>query len=223
MNNLKILSLNFDGLRPFCLSKKRSKDISDKRLSIISDWISNEDMFDILLLQGKDTLAGARRISESGEYHCFSNLNASTAILLHNRVPIVGCSFFNALGNSVVIPNEEDYLALFSVNLHRQRQVDDFTDIYLNDSLPKDYRPITSYIVGGKFPSKKVSDDFIEELNLSDVSEEIDKVSKQVRDDSHRLLVSPGLESLESYRQLGLVKEKILTHSPISSVIKNRR
>lgn len=35
MNNLKILSLDFDRLVPFCLSKKQSRKISDKRFDII--------------------------------------------------------------------------------------------------------------------------------------------------------------------------------------------
>lgn len=161
------------------------------------------------------------RISESGSYHYFSNVNSSTAILLRNYISVAGYSSFNTIGNSVVVSNDDDYLALFSVSLPYRRQVDIFKDIYLNYALPENYRQITAYVIGGNFPSKRISDGFAEELNLFDVAKEIDMVSEQVRDDSCRLLIFSGLESIRSYRQLGLVKEKILTHSPISSIIKN--
>lgn len=222
MNNLRILSMNFDDFRPFFLNRKRSKDISNKRPSVVFDCFLQENMFDVFLLQGKDTLPYVSRIINSDEYYCFLNLNSSTAIVLHNYLSVVGCSFFDTLGNAVVIPNENNYLALFSVDLSYKRQITTFKDIYLNYALPRDYHKIESYIVGGSFFNGKVADLFAEEFHLTDVSKANDGVRGGIIDDNYRLLMSSDLEAVDSYHHADFVKEQTLIYSPISGVIKNK-
>lgn len=222
MNNLKILNLNFSRVSSFSVSKKRSRDICDKKLASISDWISKEDMFDILLLQGKEIEMMARNVFECKKYHGFFNINSSTAILLHNHIPIAGCSYFDTIGNSVVIFDGEDYLALFSIALSREKEVSMFKDIFLNYSLPRDHFNISSSIIGGSFPSKQGFDIFTKGLKLYDVLENADMKFEDMKDARYHLLVSSDLEVSGSSRKTLFTKEKVLTYSPISSVVRNK-
>lgn len=63
MKNIKILSLDLSSPRNFISTKKIKKQRDEAKFSFVSSWINNEqEPFDVILFQGKQSLEGAKRI-----------------------------------------------------------------------------------------------------------------------------------------------------------------
>lgn len=63
MKDIKILSLDLSSPRNFISTKKIKKQRDEVKFSFVSSWINNEqEPFDVILFQGKQSLEGAKRI-----------------------------------------------------------------------------------------------------------------------------------------------------------------
>lgn len=224
MKNIKILSLDLSSPRNFISTKKIKKQRDEAKFSFVSSWINNEqEPFDVILFQGKQSLEGAKRIENDwhgDKYSSFFVGETNTAILIDNVLPVVGHSSFSNVGNSVVVSmGDNQYLNFLSIYLTNASSLKKFEEYY-NHLIPSDKKGKTSMIVGGVFPSLSSIKNLISRDNqLVDSCFAIDQVSSSVKDDTERVLTSSDIVTSETYRGLGMVLEKVLVRSPIATKI----
>lgn len=224
MKNIKILSVDLSSPRNFISTKKIKKQGDEAKFSFVSSWINNEqEPFDVILFQGKQSLEGAKRIENDwhgDKYSSFFVGETNTAILIDNVLPVVGHSSFSNVGNSVVVSmGDNQYLNFLSIYLTNASSLKKFREYY-NHLIPSDKKGKTSMIVGGVFPSLSSIKNLISRDNqLVDSCFAIDQVSSSVKDDTERVLTSSDIVTSETYRGLGMVLEKVLVRSPIATKI----
>lgn len=224
MKNIKILSLDLSSPRNFISTKKIKKQRDEAKFSFVSSWINNEqEPFDVILFQGKQSLEGAKRIEtdwHGDKYSSFFVEETNTAILIDNVLPVVGHSSFSNVGNSVVVSmGDNQYLNFLSIYLANASSLKKFGEYY-DYLIPSDKKGKTSMIVGGVFPSLSSIKNLISRDNhLVDSCFAIDQVSSSVKDDTERVLTSSDIVTSETYRGLGMVLEKVLVRSPIATKI----
>lgn len=224
MKDIKILSLDLSSPRNFISTKKIKKQRDEVKFSFVSSWINNEqEPFDVIFFQGKQSLEGAKRIENGwhgNKYSSFFVGETNTAILIDNVLPVVGHSSFSNVGNSVVVSmGDNQYLNFLSIYLTNASSLKKFGEYY-NHLIPSDKKGKTSMIVGGVFPSLSSIKNLISRDNqLVDSCFAIDQVSSSVKDDTERVLTSSDIVTSETYRGLGMVLEKVLVRSPIATKI----
>ena len=216
MRQLKIMSMDFTP--NFLLSRRMIPGQNEAMMKIASSYIQEEHSFDVVLLQGKNAYQRGIELAKRGDYHLFSEKNASSAILTKQDLPVYKDFVIPGVGNIVIIPTVYNYLSIASVSLTSKKE---------EERLLKTWNRFTDYdskeihtelqVVGGLFQSQQSLAEVANKTNLIDTAQRIQSNCDELKNDSYSILISKEMKLIDPvpHRQTGLVKEKYIKHCPI--------
>lgn len=220
MKNFKVVSMNFTSSKPcFVCSRKRARKEQEMMKVVTSYFCADNNQTSVLLLQGKDLDKRSKQLGKKIDYRIYGVEDDCSSILVPKGISVANNFSFPGIGNAVIIPIQNQFLSLFSITLSNEDVLASFMASYDDFINPHNSKYTNFQVIGGVFPSKESLQSLVEHYQMFDVATDVPSTCSELKNDRYSILLSRGLESCETTRQTGLVKEKHMRNCPISTRI----